>query len=131
MLTSVIKYFIQHKFWAVLIAIIWTALIFVACFLPGNELPNVQIPMIDKWVHFLIFAGFSFLWYLTMPKANALKTCFLILLSFAIGYMVELIQGSSWVKGRAYEVNDVIADGIGGIIGVILYIIVEKNSTKK
>lgn len=54
----------------------------------------------------------------------------LILLAFVVGYMVELIQGSSWVIGRAYEVNDVIADGIGGIIGVFLYIIIEKKALK-
>ena len=130
MLTSVIKYFIQHKFWAVLIAIIWTALIFIACFLPGNEIPNVQIPMIDKWVHFVIFAGFSFLWYLSVPKATVFKSLLLIILSFLIGFIVELIQGSSWVVGRAYEVNDVIADGIGGILGVVLYIIIEKRVLK-
>lgn len=130
MLTTVIKYFIQHKIWAVLIAIIWTALIFIACFLPGNEIPNVQIPMIDKWVHFVIFAGFSFLWYLTVPKATVFKSILLIILSFLIGFIVELIQGSSWVVGRAYEVNDVIADGIGGILGVVLYIIIEKRALK-
>ena len=130
MLTTVIKYFIQHKIWAVLIAIIWTALIFIACFLPGNEIPNVQIPMIDKWVHFVIFAGFSFLWYLSVPKATVFKSLLLIILSFLIGFIVELIQGSSWVVGRAYEVNDVIADGIGGILGVVLYIIIEKRVLK-
>lgn len=47
-----------------------------------------------------------------------------------IGFIVELIQGSSWVVGRAYEVNDVIADGIGGILGVVLYIIIEKRVLK-
>jgi len=130
LLTTVIKYFIQHKIWAVLIAIIWTALIFIACFLPGNEIPNVQIPMIDKWVHFVIFAGFSFLWYLSVPKATVFKSLLLIILSFLIGFIVELIQGSSWVVGRAYEVNDVIADGIGGILGVVLYIIIEKRVLK-
>ena len=42
-------------------AIVWTLLIFIACFVPGKEIPDLRVPFADKWVHFILFGGFSFL----------------------------------------------------------------------
>lgn len=121
----------KHTNKAVVIALLWTALIFVACFIPGSSVPKVHIPLIDKWVHFFIFGGFSFLWYFVLKSPTWFKSISISLLALLVGYAVELIQGSDWVVNRAYEVNDVIADGIGGIIGTILYVIMFKFFYKK
>lgn len=113
----------KHTNKAVVIASLWTALIFVACFIPGSSVPKVNLPLIDKWVHFIIFGGFSFLWYFVLKSPTWIKSISISLLALLVGYAVELIQGSGWVINRGYELNDVIADGIGGIIGTILYVI--------
>src|SRR5690606_9293175 len=109
----------SHTSKAVLIASIWTAFILFACFIPGSSIPKVNIPLADKWVHFIIFAGFSYLWYFTFTKVTVLNSLFLMVLAAGLGYMVEIIQGSGWVVNRSYEWNDVAADSIGGIIGVV------------
>jgi VanZ family protein len=118
---KIFKYFQTHPSKAVLIASIWTAFILFACFIPGSTLPKVAIPLIDKWVHFVIFAGFSFLWYFPFKKVNFFNATLLIVLSFGLGYLVEKIQGSGWVINRSYEWNDVVADTLGGVIGVLLF----------
>lgn len=111
---------------ALLLAILWTLGILVACLIPGNEVPHVSIPLIDKWVHFIIFAGFSFLWLNTFKHATALKGLLIFILSVLLGYAVELLQDSGITKGRSYDVYDVVADGIGGALGVVLFFLWRK-----
>lgn len=108
-------------------AIIWTALIFFVCFIPGNEVPNVKIPLIDKQVHFVIFAVFAFLWLATFRSVNSGQYIFVFALSFATGVFVELIQGSGITYGRSFEINDIIADSIGGLIGILIFYFCYKN----
>ena len=118
---QIFRYFQTHKSKAVLIACIWTAFILFACFVPGTALPKVAIPLIDKWVHFIVFAGFTYFWYFTFTRVSLKNSILLVLLATAVGYLVECIQGSGWVVNRSYELNDVVADGIGGILGVVSY----------
>lgn len=112
-------------------AIIWTVLIFIACLMPGNDVPDVHIPMIDKYVHFIIFAGFSFLWLCTIKNAGLRSGVIIFLLSVATGYLVELLQGSGITRGRSYDLMDVLADAIGGIIGVILFFLFKSFTQRK
>lgn len=111
---------------ALLLAILWTLGILVACLIPGNEVPHVSIPLIDKWVHFIIFAGFSFLWLSTFKHSTTSKGFLIFILSILLGYAVELLQDSGITKGRSYDVYDVVADGIGGALGVVLFFLWRK-----
>ena len=114
-----------------LLASLWTLVILIACFLPGNEIPNVRFPMIDKWVHFIIFAGFSFLWLLVWAPATWRAGLWVFIAAVAFGYAVELLQGSGISPGRAYDANDVLADGIGGLLGVLLFFTLQKMADKQ
>lgn len=116
----------QNKKLAVWIAIIWTALILIACLIPGREIPNVHIPLMDKYVHFIIFAGFSFLWLCTRSKPRIATGFWIFIASVALGYLVELLQGSGITYGRSYEEADVLADAIGGLIGVLLFFLFKR-----
>lgn len=106
---------------------VWTLIIFVGCFIPSSELPKVKIVMIDKWVHFVFFAGFSFLLMCYMRKVQTFHFFLAFFLAVLLGYLVELIQDSGLVKGRYFEWEDVLADGIGGFIGVLLFYLLEKK----
>ncbi len=116
----------QNKKLAVWIAIIWTALILIACLIPGREIPNVHIPLMDKYVHFIIFAGFSFLWLCTRNRPHIATGVWIFIASVALGYLVELLQGSGITYGRSYEAADVLADAIGGLIGVLLFFLFKR-----
>ena len=117
------SFFNDNKKRAFLFAIGWTLLILIACLIPGREVPSVHIPMIDKWVHFVIFGGFSFLWLCTRRRPDAQQGLFIFLASVLLGYVVELLQGSGITEGRSYDVYDIVADGIGGLMGVILFFV--------
>jgi VanZ family protein len=111
-------------------AIIWTAFIFFACLIPGRDVPNVSFPLADKWVHFIIFGGFSFLWLTTLKTTNARKRILIFLLAVLTGYLVELLQGSGITSGRSYDLWDVLADSIGGALGVGLFYLLSRNYYK-
>lgn len=128
MIERLFKYFQSNKKWAVLIASIWTALILFACFIPGSNVPKVNLPLIDKWVHFIIFASFSFLWYVVVKRKSTKNSILLFLTATLFGYLVEVIQGSGLVANRSYELNDVIADAIGGLLGVVLYLLLSPTT---
>lgn len=106
---------------ALVLAILWTSGILLACLIPGNEVPDIHIPLIDKWVHFIIFAGFSFLWLSTFISATVVKGVLVFILSVLLGYAVELLQDSGITTGRSYDVYDIVADTIGGVLGVLLF----------
>ncbi|PSK89496.1 VanZ family protein [Taibaiella chishuiensis] len=114
-------FFTANKNRAILFAVLWTLLILVACFIPGREVPDVRIPFIDKWVHFVLFGGFSFLWLCTRKRAVPCTGLVVFLASVALGYGVELIQGSGITSGRSYDMYDVYADSVGGLLGVLLF----------
>jgi len=115
------NWFIKNKKRTVLVAIAWTVLILIACLIPGDEVPDVQVPLIDKYVHFIIFAGCSFLWLCTAPLAPVRRSILVFVACIALGYIVELLQGSGITTGRSYDMFDVLADAIGSLIGVILF----------
>jgi VanZ family protein len=120
------KFLILSPKKALLLAIFWTLGILFACLIPGNEVPHIRIPLADKWVHFIIFAGFSFLWLHTFKYANTAKGVLIFILSILLGYAVELLQDSGITRGRSYDLYDVVADGIGGALGVVLFFLWRK-----
>jgi VanZ family protein len=102
------------------LAIAWTLLIFILCFLPGSEIPDVDIPFIDKWMHLVLFGVFSFLWLCSAPNNNIFFLVSLFTITVFLGWLVEYIQGH-YVSGRTQDNMDTIADAVGGLIGIVVF----------
>lgn len=102
-------------------AILWTLLIFIACLWPGKELPQSNIPLIDKWVHFVLFAPFTFLWLCADPPAQTKRYINILLLGCLTGFLVEVLQYALTFLGRSYDTLDIVADAIGALLGVLLF----------
>lgn len=120
-----IKKLLSNKKLMMVLAVAWTILIFIGCSLPGKELPAVSVfDHFDKVVHFTFFFVFAVLWLQSFPtlerRTNGVcnKCIFIILLSFAYGFALELYQ-INFVSGRSWDVWDGVADGIGGIVGTL------------
>jgi VanZ family protein len=90
-------------------AIFYTILLFVLTSFPSAELPKVN----DKTAHFVAFAGFAIVWLLV--KADYLK---IIIAGITFGIFIEFWQGILPESfHRSFEVLDMVADGIGTLIG--------------
>lgn len=103
------------------IAILWTLLIFIGCFMPEQELPKVDFELADKWVHFILFGGFTFLWLCARPIIKFSSLLILFFISVALGSFIELMQGVLTFLGRNMELMDAVADGIGALLGIALF----------
>lgn len=106
-----------------LIARLWTLLIFIGCLTPGRELPHVNVPFIDKWTHLVMFGAFTFLWLCARPAFTWVRVFLLLLIAIALGGVIEGLQGWLTFLGRSMELMDVVADGVGAVLGIIVFLL--------
>lgn len=105
------------------LAILWTLLIFIGCLTPGKDIPRVDVPLIDKWTHLVLFGGFTFLWLCARPQRNISWLTGLFFGSVALGAFIEVLQGALTFLGRSMELMDAVADAAGGLTGIVLFCI--------
>ena len=110
--------------------IIWALLIFILCFIPGPDLPESNIPMADKWVHFVLFAGFTFLWMCAGPSQRLSSLLIALVVGCAFGWLVEELQGLLSFLGRNKSIQDIYADSIGSALGVLIFYILAWRAAK-
>ncbi|MEZ5017925.1 MAG: VanZ family protein [Flavipsychrobacter sp.] len=110
-------------------AILWTLLIFILCFLPGNDIPDINIPLADKWAHMVLFGAFSFLWLCASPTKSITYAFILLVITIFVGWLVEYIQGH-YIPGRAQDSMDTLADSVGGLLGIILFHLLARIGAK-
>lgn len=103
-----------------LIAAIWTV-----CLIPIPETPLNDVPMMDKWTHFVMFGVLSlciiseYVYRHRKPKGWDMALVGM-LLPFAMGGMIELAQAYCTGGNRSGDVMDWLADGIGVLIGAAI-----------
>jgi len=113
------------------LATLWTLLIFILCLMPGKDLPEVNVPFIDKWTHFVLFGTFSFLWLCGFPKRKFGHLALVFIISIALGWLIECLQGYFVSLGRSKDIMDAVADGIGGLLGILFFVLLSSLSEKK
>lgn len=97
---------------------LWTILIFILCTIPSKNIPLLS-SLSDKSNHLIAFAGFTFFWLF-----QSSKYWLILMISILYGLGIEFLQAmlpESFHRG--FEWFDVLADGIGGIIGLLIYLI--------
>jgi VanZ family protein len=98
-------------------AIFWTVLIFVLCTMPSQSLPKGQPN--DKISHLIAFAGFTFFWCF-----QSSQYWLVVLFAIFYGIIIEFWQGSLPQDfNRSFDWYDALADAIGGLIGLPIYLI--------
>lgn len=112
-----------YKKRARLLAILWTLLIFILCFMPAEDVPDVEFPLADKWVHFVLFGTFGFLWLCSYPTKKISHLIIMLLICIITGWLVEELQGLMPSLGRNKDIWDILADSIGGVLGIALFYI--------
>ena len=91
----------------------------------SRVLPCVRIPNLDKVLHLCEYTLFGYL--AARAFKNAPKT-FLRENFKAMAVLASLIYGipdeyhQLFVPGREFSVFDMLADGIGGVVGVVVYL---------
>ena len=109
----------------------WTLLIFILCFLPGKDIPDIRVPFIDKWVHFILFGAFAVLWLCAYPTRKITGLLLMLAVSVFLGWLVEVLQGQLSSLGRTQDNMDTLADSIGGLLGILLFALLAYRAVRK
>jgi VanZ family protein len=106
-------------------ALIWTMLIFILLVMPttGLEGKDVnEIPNVDKIVHVILFAVFSFLWFSffdsNYPQKRNLIFPAIFIMGSLYGLGMEFVQ--KYFTERSFSLMDALADSIGILIGLFI-----------
>jgi VanZ family protein len=99
------------------LALLWALFIFVLSSIPGRSFPQVSILRYDKVLHAIVYAVFGgicfFALHITLPRTTAV----LIAATLAIAYGLTDEFHQLFVPGRSADLYDVVADGVGGLLG--------------
>jgi VanZ family protein len=114
-------------------AILCSGVITYFCLTNSSNIPVINIPSIDKIVHFCFHFGFTVSWILFFKKelkgkeANDYKA-YLISFIFSVffGITIEILQGVL-TNSRTPDVTDILANTIGATVAVFSAIAFKKQ----
>ncbi len=97
--------------------------------MPGSELPEAgRVISFDKVAHIGIFAVLSFTMIVGLKKQYTYKSLnlnaewYAVTICIVIGFFIEIAQYFS--HERSFEWFDLLADGIGAMLGYIFFLII-------
>jgi len=106
----------------------------VLIFLPGNKLPETNdwdFLMLDKFVHFVLFAIFAFLLIRGLIKqyqfVSLRRNSFIFSLAIGIFYAVSAEFLQQYASDRNFEWQDMIANVLGVLAGLLIYLVLVKK----
>ncbi|MEL7006060.1 MAG: VanZ family protein [Bacteroidota bacterium] len=112
-------------------SILWAVLILVLTLTPGKHVPQVGIFDYDKLGHSVIFGILSFLipfGLIELRKTSIpLKRIIWFSLTFTILYGLILEGMQHFIPGRAMDYVDAIANTAGAMVGVVLFVLINKR----
>lgn len=114
--------FIKHY----LPSIIWSFIILILCSIPGKEFPDtafVNIPHLDKIVHFILYFILSYFIIRDFLKRNTLNINIYILTVFfviVLGTGIEILQ-HYLIPFRTGEIFDMLFNVMGALLFVFLH----------
>jgi glycopeptide antibiotics resistance protein len=114
---------------AQIFALIWTAFIASSCLLPASVFKPFSFQNLlglDKLIHLILYFVFVQLWGLSNKHLNLKKKIVILSLGIIYGILIEFLQ-SAMNNGRSFEVDDMIANTIGCILGVYLLTITKNK----
>lgn len=113
---------IRHLPW-----VIWLIVLSVLSLTPGNKLPEIEFDLfeLDKLVHF----SFYFTLVILMNIGFRIKKSepfyksivLIVVIGVLIGWSIEYLQGN-FITNRFFDYSDIIANGLGTIVGMLIYV---------
>jgi VanZ family protein len=117
----------KHYFFA----IIWTTLLIVLSVISKSTASKFVIFNlfgIDKAAHLIFYAILSWLWVRAFSFGNIKKHfIYSLILSTLLGVTLEYIQ-KHFTDGRSFEYDDMIANLVGSIIGLLVFSFLTKKN---
>mgnify|MGYP001084770177 CR=1 FL=1 len=111
-------------------AILWSLFIASSCLLPASSFHRFSLNSLfelDKLIHLILYFVLVVLWAISSgTNYGANKKFIIVLMSIAYGVLIELLQAMMGM-GRAYDLDDIIANTVGCILGILSVSFVSRN----
>ena len=110
-------------------AIVWTAFIASSCLLPASLFKPFSFESLlelDKLIHLVLYFVFVQLWTLNLEKINRRNKLIILLIGIIYGILIEFMQSAMNI-GRSFEIDDMIANALGCILGIIFMTITQNS----
>lgn len=105
------------------VAVLWCAVIFIVSSVPGNRYPQIDLPNIDKGMHFILFLPLGWLLArsITAPdwRLPPAGPWFAVIAGCFYGATDELHQ--HWVPNRTPSIADWLVDCLAVMAGVLAW----------
>lgn len=110
-------------------SIIWAIFILVLCTIPGNQINKVKfidIPHLDKFVHFFFYFVFTLLLISennkqrTLRKVSVDAILIAATISLSYGALIEILQ-KVLIINRGADIMDLIANTFGFLLAALSY----------
>jgi VanZ family protein len=104
---------------------IWALVILWLSLMSGNKLPRINIPNLDKAVHFTFYFILSLLMFYgwmkqdRFPLLHIRPFLFILCIAIAYGILIEIAQ-ETFTTTRHFELLDVAANSVGATIGSLI-----------
>jgi VanZ family protein len=110
-----------------LAALFWTGVILFFCLENAKNIPQIDIPYLDKVIHAFFHFVFTTLWFLYLKKKlNGLNNMrllgFSFIGSFFLGIAIELMQ-QYFTTTRSADILDIMANLFGASLAVIVILL--------
>jgi VanZ family protein len=109
------------RYFRIVLAVLWTAFIFYGLTSEPSGIPPfpwLVKPGVDKLIHAILFAVEASLLAFVFGKTERPKLWLPILAwCFILGGGLEVVQ-HIWIESRAGDVLDLLADMVGGVLGL-------------
>ncbi len=112
-----------------LFALVWTLGILAACSIPGKDLPDINLASFDKIAHFVVFAGFGWLWMRVLQGSLSRRTGYVLASGLAYAALTEVYQGLLPFD-RTPDPNDALANALGLLTAVLIYRLLHRETVK-
>lgn len=112
---------------AQIFAIIWTAFIASSCLLPAAVFKPFSFQSLlglDKIIHLTLYFFFVQLWALSNENLTQKNKVVILISGIIYGVLIEFLQ-SALNNGRSFEIDDMIANTMGCILGTMLLTITQ------
>jgi VanZ family protein len=106
-------------------ALSWVIIVTVLLCLPGSALPQeswFDKIWLDKWIHVILFSVMVILWcrYASVIEGKKIRYFRQIAIYFFLyGIGMELVQ-KYVIPNRSFDLKDILADGLGCGIGLLI-----------
>ncbi|MBX2827743.1 MAG: VanZ family protein [Flavobacteriaceae bacterium] len=115
------------------LGLLYTTVVTVLFMLPAGDIPKVAIRFGDKWAHICVFILLTGIWLMIAELNHWFSKNKIVWSSAAIllyGIIIEVLQ-EKFFETRSADIWDVVADLIGILLAVFVFVKMKKRISLK